>query len=304
MRAAWARWVTICTEREQASSQALVRIALGAVVLLDSLRALGSEATDVLRLAASDGGITPGRHLHWLVELLGGHEPGVVHALGVAAVVAAAALTIGIGGRWSALVLLQVMLAIKSLSTATSGSYDLVIANGLWLLVLSSSTATLSVDCRIRTGSWTSRRLVYAFPRYLMVAQIVLIYTATGLGKRGTGWYWPYDGLHYSLLRVGYPRFEMPWLGEVALLTRLGTAVTWYWETLFGVLGLWFVAWHGWIGDRAATWARRNDLRPVWLGVGVMLHVGIWATMDIGPFSGATLAFYLAFVEPYGSGQS
>jgi hypothetical protein len=298
MSSLWSRWVGLCTEREHGRSQALFRIALGAVVVGDTAGMLRSGIISVLYLSATDGGLSPRTKLFWLVDVLGGHQIGVVHGLFGAALALSVALTVGLGGRWTALALLQVELAVRSLSHHTSGGYDLVISNGLWLLVLSSCTATLSADCRLRTGAWTSDRLIYAFPRYLAVFQLVLMYTATGLNKRGFGWSWPYDGLHYSLQRVGYPRFDLPWLGDVAWATRIGTAVTWYWETFFGVLGLWFVALRGWAGVRAQDLARRYDFRIPWLGTGVGLHVGIWATMVLGPFSWVTLAFYFAFLEP------
>ncbi len=165
MTSLWSRWVGICTEREHGRTQAWFRIALGTVVLWDLLGALRSDARDLLYLAAADGGLTSGRRLHWLVELLGGQEPAVVQGMFVAAAVAAAAVTLGLGGRWSALTLLQLLLAIRSLSSYASGGYDLVIANGLWLLVLSSATATHSRGCRLRSGGWSRDRRGGACPR-------------------------------------------------------------------------------------------------------------------------------------------
>jgi len=294
----WDRWVGVCTERETGETLAAFRILIGAVLLNDGIRTLLSGAVGPLFLPESAGGLLRPRTLHWLVVALGGRETEVVTGLFGAAPLLALGLLLGVGGRWTALLTLQVHLALRSLSHHVSGGYDLVLSNGLWLLFLSSCTATWSVDCRVRTGRWSSDRLVWALPRTLLVLQLVVIYTATGWGKRGFGWFWPYDGLHYSLLRVGYPRFDLGWLDAVPWATRLGTVVTWYWEALFGVIGVWFAARRGWLGARADALARRFDLRGLWLGIGVALHGGIWATMDIGPFSGATVAYYAAFVDP------
>ena len=62
---------------------------------------------------------------------------------------------------------------------------DRLLTNALWLLVLSRSTATLSLDCRLRTGQWVSSVLVPAWPRYLALYQLVLVYGTTGLQKLG-----------------------------------------------------------------------------------------------------------------------
>jgi hypothetical protein len=36
------------------------------------------------------------------------------------------------------------------------------------------------------------------------------------------------------------------------------------------------------------------DLRPIWVGVGLVLHGTLWAFLDLGPFAQATLSLYFA----------
>ena len=67
-------------------------------------------------------------------------------------------LAIGAAGRVPALALLQMRLAMASLTIDLGGGYDRMLNNALWLLVLANSTATLSAACRARTGRWTSDR--------------------------------------------------------------------------------------------------------------------------------------------------
>jgi hypothetical protein len=37
------------------------------------------------------------------------------------------------------------------------------------------------------------------------------------------------------------------------------------------------------------------DIRSIWLAIGVVLHIVVWATMDVGPFSAVCIASYACF---------
>ena len=71
-------------------------------------------------------------------------------------ILASLSLMLGFFGRASAFVTLQCCLYLYNLNGADAGAHDRYINNALWLLVLADSTATWSVDCRRKTGSWTS----------------------------------------------------------------------------------------------------------------------------------------------------
>lgn len=294
----WSRWVAVCSEREQGRPQAIFRIVIGAIFLVDAARILaGGEIVDPLYTLIADGGFATRESTQWLVSALGGHTPGVAHALYAACGLLASALCVGIGGRLTPFLLLQVQLALRSLPPDVSGAYDLVLAHALFLLFLGRADQTLSLACRIRTGRWTSDAPIWALPRYLMVLQITIIYVGAGLAKQGLGWFFPYDALHYSLQRASYLRVELDWIPQVLPITRIGSAVSIWWELTFGVMALWFAARRGWLGTRA-TKLFRWDLRWLYLGIGVAMHASLSVLMQLGPFSAATVAFYVAFFEP------
>ena len=104
------------------------------------------------------------------------------------------------------------------------------------------------------------------------------------------GW----SALYYSLLLPSWARFDMTWIAWVYPLTQAATAATWLWEATFPLLLLCF--WHRATrtrGGRLRQLSNRLDLRSAYVLMGVFVHVGIWATMNVGPFSWASLAYYL-----------
>jgi len=296
---AWSGWVRVCGRRERGTSLALFRIAIGAILLVNCARLLTPGILHPLFTPVAEGGFSVAAEAHPLVGLLGGHTTALTFGLAWAAVALSAALLVGFGGRITALLLLQTLVALHSLPNDLGGGYDRLLSNGVFFLVLGDGAATLSVDCRRRTGGWKSDRLVAAWPRYLMVLQLVVMYVVTGLGKTGAGWHPPYDGLYHAMLLVAYARWELGWLGDVYPLLQALTVVTWWWEVTFAVLGVWFAARQGWLGGRLERIAGRWDLRWPYLGIGVGMHLTLLVFMNVGPFSAASLAFYAAFVEPW-----
>jgi hypothetical protein len=112
--------------------------------------------------------------------------------------------------------------------------------------------------------------LIPAWPRYLYVAQLVCIYSATGLYKTGSVWKQG-DALYYALNMDHFYRFEVvtQWV-SVYLATnvfRVMTLITLYWEKAFAIvlIGL-ILRWRHihrdapWYQAMQAVWWR------VWLG--------------------------------------
>ena len=40
------------------------------------------------------------------------------------------------------------------------------------------------------------------------------------------------------------------------------------------------------------------DFRSLYALIGVGLHIGIWATMEVGPFTWVSLTYYICFFSP------
>jgi hypothetical protein len=118
------------------------------------------------------------------------------------------------------------------------------------------------------------------WPLYVIRFQVAVIYLSTGLYKLG-GVQWRHGtALHYVLNNNAFARFPTPPPPEWTTLLVLGTYLTLLWELAFPLL----VAF------------RRTRLLAI--GVGIALHLGMWVTMELGPFPWVMMASYLAFLSP------
>lgn len=303
----WARWVAFTSRTETGTTLAAFRVAIGLCLALNVAMVLRADLVDALWVDVAHGGMSalqPG----WLVTALGGATPAVMRPLAWVTLGSGLVLAAGFGGRLTAFAALQLLMATADVNPLAGGSYDELLQNALWLCVLGDTTATHSVDCRLRTGSWTSDRPVGLWARYLVVFQLVLMCASTGAQKVSA--YWTpggdFSALYYILQQPGWQRGDMRWLAHPALfpLTQLGTAVSWVWEVTAPVWGLAFHAraTPGALG-RFGALCTRLRLVEVYAGLGVVFHVTVAALMDVGPFTPITLAFYLALVPPEAWGR-
>ncbi|MEM7158203.1 MAG: hypothetical protein AAF799_35505 [Myxococcota bacterium] len=291
---AWSRWVARIDRREPGTALALFRILTGLSLLLAVGSVLASDLVTVLWVDGGHGGYRPLKG-NWLVQSLGGATPGVIGWLVALAMAGGVLLTVGILARPSALVAGQALIALSTLNVHGRSSYDPLLINSLWLLVLADSTATHSLRCRLRSDGWTSDALVTAWPRYLVVLQLAVLYTFTGLHKISIHWTpaGGFSALYYILQQPSWQRGDMTWLASVYPLTQLGTAVTWLFELSWPVVPL--ALWWRSTADRGGRLRRlfnRLPIRAVYVAVGLVMHLSIFALMEVGPFSWVTLAYY------------
>jgi len=302
IRRAWSRWVDALSARESATSLALFRIAMGIGVLLTVGSVVAHRLVPVLWLQPEDGGMRPLGAGPWLVALLGGPSPEVVWPLVAGALVGGALLAAGIGGRWASVLALVCTSNVVNINGHAGGSYDELLTNGLWLTVLGPGHRTLSVTARVRTGSWWPTVQVLAFPRWLALWQLVLMYCATGLQK--LSFYWVPGGdasaLYYILQQPTWQRVDMRFAAWLYPLTQAGTLVTWFWEVL-SPLWLLAIVWSAWPehAGRCGRISNRIGLRWWFFGIGIVLHILIFVTMEVGPFTYLSLAYYVAAIHPW-----
>lgn len=296
----WTRWVAFIGKQESGECLALFRIfsGLALVVSIGVPALLG--LVDAFWVDAEYGGMRPLRP-GWLVRGLGGATPGVAWAVVSATLTAGLGLILGIGGRATALVAGQGLIALSSLNPHTRSSYDGLLINSLWLLVLADSTATWSLSCRRKTGQWRSDQLVAAWPRYLIVVQLGVLYWFTGLHKVSI--YWTpaggFSALYYILQQPSWHYGSMHWLAWVFPLTQIGTATAWLFELTWPLawLALYFRL-HPERPGRVRRLFNRFRVRTVYAVVGLTMHAGIAVLMDVGPFTFVTLAYYPCLFRP------
>ena len=291
---AWKRWVALLDRKGPADALALMRILTGLGAVHAIAGVIAYDLVELLYFDARDGGYLSLGSGSWLVRLLGGPTPSIVWLFVLLSLAGAVAVTLGFGGRIAPLVTAQAMLALKSIN-GLQGSYGAITANALWLLVLARSTATLSVDCRMRTGRWTSDEPVPAWPEVVAVVQLAVIYFCNGLYKISAHWTPGGDmsAIYYILQQPTWQRTGMLWVAWVYPLTQAATAITWLFELSWPLvlLSLYYRRTAA-RGGRLRTLMNRVDLRKVYLAIALVLHGAITLALDVGPFMVATLAFY------------
>lgn len=293
---AWEWLLRVTSATESATVLALFRIGMGLSTLLTLGTVVVRGLVPVLWVDAADGGMRTLGQVPWLVQVLGGPHPPVVWTLVTVALVSAALLVAGIGGRVTAFVTLQTASALTDINSHAGGSYDILLANGLWLVVLAGGDQTLSVTARWRTGRWWPLVQAWSVPRWLAVWQLVLMYTTTGLQKLSA--YWVPGGeasaLYYILQQPEWQRRDMSWIAPWFWTTQVATTVTWLWEV---GAPLWLVAvWYAYTPERGGagrTWFRRLHVRGLFAAIGLMVHLIILLTMEVGPFSILSVCFYV-----------
>lgn len=304
MRRLWAAAVALLSRREPAHGLALFRIAVGLCMLYSILSMAAAGLDRVLWVDVADGGMLHlGAGNHWLLRALGGPRAEVVGALVPAGALLAVMVTVGLGGRLTLLVAGQLYQAIIQTNPTINGGYDHLIGNALWLLFLAGATATLSLDARLGYGRWRREVAIAAWPRYLAIFQILTVYTTTGLSKLGVPWtpVGGFSALYWVYQEPTWRRFDMTWLAEAPAVValQLATALTWIWE-ISAILLLLFYFYRATPArpGRLRALCQRRDLRLGFVAIGVAVHLGILLTLNVGPFSWISLAYYICLFQP------
>lgn len=292
MRRAWRAWVELLDRREPPTALALVRIG----VALVSLANLGNAA----RLGLVDALYSPlptGFATHYQPWL-----PLGAHGLWLVAVIALVAIATGTATRVACLVFVLVSAQLSQLAPEAESGYDQLLRVVLVILALSRCNARWSVD------AWIARRLgrpppaeIPAWPRYLLMLQLVWVYFSGGQNKAGSEW-GPLGGftaLADALTDPHSARFDPSWLAAVYPLTRVATAVTMLFElgAPLYLVSYYFAATRDRPGRLRAAWNRLH-LRWVWLALGVAFELGIAISLRIGDFPWGMLALYPVLLLP------
>jgi hypothetical protein len=295
----WAHPFRFLLRREGGTSLALFRIGVGLTCLVTFTGIIATGQVESMWLEPEHGGY---RELvqpyPWLFELIG-LTPTTLWAVIAVLLLSAATLTIGLCGRLSALVLLQAHYAVTRINGHTTGCDDQLIHNALWLLILARSTATLSLGCWWRHRRWTSDELVAAWPRYLAIFQIVVVYFVTGISKQHESWALD-DGsaLYYILQDPYWQRWDMSWLAWVYPLVQASSVVTIIWERAAPLLLVAIACQGVRQPGRLVRFINKLNFRRWYVLIGVGVHLGIWILMGLGNFSWISLSFYFCLYQP------
>ena len=202
--------------------------------------------------------------------------------------------------------LIHVCLLVQAALINGSGdrAIDRLIRIVLLILVLSPAGKVWSLDAKWRTGSFRGELAsAPAWPRYLILGQLVVMYCGAGLAKGGTSWY-PWGGYRALYLTLQDPILataDFGWLAQPVayLATRVATAVTHLWELAAPLVLV--AAYHRRRPARGAPLQRlfqRLPVRNLYVAVGILFHLTLAATLRLGIFPFAMLACFPAFFRP------
>ena len=198
----------------------------------------------------------------------------------------------GVLSRVTGLIAWLMMSSVYNHNTLYMEGTDTVYRSFWFILLFARTGAAWSVDNLVRCW-WLRRRgrlqevglppspgrrpvyaLIPSWPRYLMMGQLIAIYTSTGMVKTGSVWE-KGDALYYSLNLDHFYRFEL-WTQMVSasLGTNLFKVMTWvtlWWECCFAALGLGMILKFG-LDHRDKPWHRAQNVAwRRWLGRAVLL---------------------------------
>lgn len=261
------------------STVALVRIAFGVVLLGWTL----SVGPDVRTFFSGQGLLAAPPSRRWTVGLL--HvlpSDTVVVGLWVVLLVAALAMIVGLGSRVASVVAFVALLSFQRRNPWVLNSGDLLLRHLAFFLMFAPTGAALSLDrwLRHREAFWDHPSRA-AWPLRLIQLQLAIGYFFAVWAKvQGSTWNQG-TAVGYAWQIGDIVRFPLPEvLIDSVILVNLAT-----WATLALELAL-----------ATAVWNRK--LRPWVLGAGVLMHLGIDLTIEVGFFSYAIFVGYLAFLPP------
>ena len=287
-------WVWFWHTPVRAERLAFMRILLGLALITDQLFQLLPNFDEFF----GPGGVAPAglhdryqlRHWRWTMLFFNTDDPHVLYPAFALWVLATALLLVGWRTRlMNVVVWLLTMCWVNRNPNILNGGDD-TMQVALFLLMLSPSGKALSLD------SWLRRRrapgppgpgYTVAWPVRVIQIQLCLIYLSTGLVKlKGEGpgpfkgTWWDGTSIHYVFnYLIMSRRSYVQWPGPLPFwVTAPMTYLSVWWEVLFTPL----------VTNR---WTRKWTL---WFGV--LFHLGIWLTIEVGWFTFYTWVFYAVWV--------
>ncbi len=307
---AWTAWITFWSATEHPRSLGVVRLLFGLVIFWDFMEIWRLDLVVPLFGAAEIGGLSDALSRSdppWFYDVFPGTEAS---ARGLHAVITLSALSFACGlfTRTSAVVLLLAWAQFSHILPASDRGIDPLCRVVLWHFCFAPAGATLSLDVLMSTGRFVDDRAVVAWPRRLILLQLVAMYFLAGVQKTGIHWYpmGHFAALYFILQDPAIARWDFtfvehqPWF----FLSQVGSASTILWQDSYPLVFLWL--YYKATPDRPGrlrAFANRWRLDWIWIGAGAVFHLMLAASMELGIFPFAMLALYPAWIDP-GQGET
>jgi hypothetical protein len=298
------RWVEIWDRRESPYSLALVRIFIATVVVYDLSQIYLLDLVEPLYASVQDGGIgnvlakkqTPILY-RWFPMEAETAWLSVGFAFGSAVL-----FGLGFCTRISGVLFVIASANLAQILGPSDRAVDILLRNMVLVLSLSGSHRVWSIDALLRTRLWGGDgRLIPAWPRYMVVAQLFILYFSAGTQKVALSWtpMGDWSALYIVLRDPSFSVLSDGTLNRFYWVTQLGTLTTWVWEWMTPLAAY---AW--WCRDtRTSPGWLRSKLNGMnfwhrWVFVGMSFHIGTMLFMRLGMFPFGLLALYPAFFHP------
>lgn len=299
------RIVAFFDEREAPTALVLIRLFLASCLLTDLFWVGIYDLPVWLWAPIPDGGTSPALDYNPpLVYQVFGNDASTAVLIYIGLVLSAFSFGVGFLTRTSALFFALLYAQSAMANDYSDRGIDRMIRIVMLILAFSGCGRAWSIDAKRKFGKWRGDGSeVLAWPRYLILAQLVLMYCAAGFSKGGTLWFpWGgYAALYVILQDPIYAIFDFAWLAHPFwyFLTQLGTAGTHIWEMAAPIVLL--AAYYRRTADkggRVRTLFNRLPVRTTYVLVGVAFHLLLAGTVRIGVFPWAMMSFYPAFYRP------
>ena len=291
IRRAWNAWVDLLDRKEPPTALAMVRIGLSFVLLVDYLNVWRAGLVGPI-WSAPPNGFAIG---HAAFDL-----PAMT--LWTIAVVALVAIVLGAATRVACLAFVFAASQLSALTPNSESGLDMLARVVFVVLALSRCNARWSIDAMLaRRLGRTVPDEIPAWPRYLLLFQLVWMYFSGGQNKSSDVW-GPMGGftaLANALTEPHAARFDPAWVGVIYPLTRVATALTMVFElgAPLYLLAYYYAA----TADRAGklrAWFNRWRVRWIWIGLGISFELGIAFGLRLGVFPWGMLAIYPVLLRP------
>ena len=293
MTRAWRAWVALMDRREPATALALVRIFTSLVLLGEFVWIYQAGLVEPLWSTLPSGFATSTGT--WATSL---------GAFGVWALATASLVCVllGLATRVALVAFVLVSAQLSIIAPDCESGSDTLIRIVFLVLALSRCNARWSLD------AWIARRigrpmptLIPAWPRYLLLMQLVWVYFSGAQNKSSPNW-GPLGGftaLGHALMDPIQGRFDPSTISALYPLTRVATALTITFEltAVLYLLWLYYAATRDQPG-RLRALVNRSRVRWIWFALFVLFEVGIAVGLRLGSFAYVMLALWPLLLLP------
>lgn len=277
----WKAWVHRVTEPVDNRPLALLRIAACLCVVVDLVRVGTLGLVPHLFRLHADGGLSRSADSGWVLGSVLGPAAGPV-AYGVT-LGAVTLMMLGIGGRPVALLAVLAYAQLGHLYAPGDRAVDRALRTVLLIQAAAPGLHRLALGPLWRAARPAVPTTMPAWPEWLVRWLLVLMYLSAGTAKLIE----QPDWLATSGTPVLYRIVADPMAGTVDPVAA--AAWPWVWR-----IGGWFT-----IVLELSSPLLLTRYRHLWAVGGILMHIGVALTMDLGMFSWGMLSMYLVVVSPW-----